>query len=106
MAAKVLMVAEKPSLARSLAEILSRRNCRRRKSLCNACDVYEFEGVFPADGQLAAFKMTSVCGHVMSLDFLPKFNKWDQIDPVSSYIYITALMIIISSCASCNNLGT
>lgn len=82
--AKVLMVAEKPSLARSLAEILSRKKCRRRKSSCSACDVYEFEGIFPAEGQSAAFKMTSVCGHVMSIDFLPKYNKWDQVDPVST----------------------
>ena len=82
----MLMVAEKPSLARSLAEILSRKKCRRRKSMCSACDVYEFEGVFPTDGQRvpAAFKMTSVCGHVMSLDFLAAYNRWDQIDPVSN----------------------
>ncbi|KAL5466676.1 hypothetical protein EMCRGX_G030820 [Ephydatia muelleri] len=25
--------------------------------------------------------MTSVCGHVKSLDFLPKYNKWDTTDP-------------------------
>ena len=80
------MVAEKPSLARALAEILSRRQCRRRKSLCSACDVYEFEGSFsPCKGATARFKMTSVCGHVMSLDFLPKYNKWDRVDPVSIY---------------------
>ena len=81
------MVAEKPSLARSLAEILSHKRCRRRKSACHACDVYEFEGSFPPwdkrGGSAANFKMTSVCGHVMSLDFLPKYNKWDQVDPVS-----------------------
>ena len=82
---QALMVAEKPSLARSLAEIISHNKCRRRKSLCNACDVYEFEGRLPVDRQQipAKFKMTSVCGHVMSLDFLPKYNRWDQIDPVS-----------------------
>lgn len=81
------MVAEKPSLARSLAEILSKRRCGRRKSMCNACDVYEFEGNFPHGERrgVAKFKMTSVCGHVMSLDFLPKYNKWDQVDPVELY---------------------
>ena len=83
MVQQVLMVAEKPSLARSLADILSRKQCRRRKSLCSACDVYEFEGNFPpGKGAPARLKMTSVCGHVMSLDFLPKYNKWDQVDPV------------------------
>lgn len=86
----VLMVAEKPSLARSLAEILSHKRCRRRKSACHACDVYEFEGSFPPGdkrgGSAANFKMTSVCGHVMTLDFLPKYNKWDQVDPVSRHL--------------------
>ena len=92
MVAQVLMVAEKPSLARSLAEILSRNKCKSRKSLCSVCDVYEFEGVF--DGQqVAKFKMTSVCGHVKTLDFLPMYNKWDQIDPVST-IYDTWMCMI------------
>lgn len=87
MVVQVLMVAEKPSLARSLAEILSRNKCRRRKSLCSACDVYEYDGVFPIDsGQPAKFKMTSVCGHVKTLDFLPMYNKWEKIDPVSTEI--------------------
>ncbi len=78
------MVAEKPSLARSLADLLSRKQCRRRKSSCGACDVYEYEGRFPPIRSQATFKMTSVCGHVMSLDFLPKYNKWDQVDPVGT----------------------
>ena len=54
--------------------------------MCNACDVYEFNGQFPGGGGHrgvdAHFKMTSVCGHVMSLDFLPQYNKWDSVDPV------------------------
>jgi len=27
--------------------------------------------------------MTSVCGHVMNLDFIGKYNSWDRVDPVS-----------------------
>lgn len=79
------MVAEKPSLARSLAEILSHKTCRQRKSSCSSCPVYEYNGQFPLTGSRhvpAHFKMTSVCGHVMSLDFLPQYNNWDAIDPV------------------------
>ena len=80
------MVAEKPSLARSLAEILSHKNFRQRKSSCHSCPVHEFDGELPLKGGRhvsAHFKMTSVCGHVMSLDFLPKYNNWDNTDPVS-----------------------
>ena len=88
MVVQVLMVAEKPSLAKSLGEILSHHRCTRRKSMCSACDVYEFTGPFSGGGGgrgrgvEAHFKMTSVCGHVMSLDFPPKFNMWDKVDPV------------------------
>ncbi len=89
MVVQVLMVAEKPSLAKSLGEILSHRRCNRRKSMCNACDVYEFNGSFPAGGSRrdveAHFKMTSVCGHVMGLDFLAKYNNWTAVDPVSCH---------------------
>lgn len=84
----VLMVAEKPSLAKSLAEILSHKTARSRRSSCSACSVHEYEGYLPlpAGGTLPAkFKMTSVCGHVLSLDFQPKYNNWDETDPVSRW---------------------
>ncbi|PIO60659.1 DNA topoisomerase, partial [Teladorsagia circumcincta] len=29
--------------------------------------------------------VTSTCGHVMSLDFPPRFNNWERIDPVELY---------------------
>ena len=85
----VLMVAEKPSLAKSLAEILSHKTARSRKSSCSACSVYEYDGQLPlpSGGAVSAkFKMTSVCGHVLSLDFQPKYNNWDETDPVTSGI--------------------
>ncbi|MEQ2255801.1 DNA topoisomerase 3-beta-1 [Ilyodon furcidens] len=63
----VLMVAEKPSLAQSIAKILSKGSCTSRKGLNGACSVHEYSGSF--QGQTVRFKMTSVCGHVMSLDF-------------------------------------
>ena len=39
-----------------------------RKGLNGTCSVHEYTGTFT--GQLVRFKMTSVCGHVMTLDFL------------------------------------
>ncbi|KAL7986823.1 hypothetical protein Chor_013106 [Crotalus horridus] len=79
----VLMVAEKPSLAQSIAKILSRGNMSSRKGLNGACSVYEFTG--PFIGQTVHFKMTSVCGHVMTLDFIGKYNNWDKVDPAELF---------------------
>uniref|UniRef100_A0A670JYZ8 DNA topoisomerase n=1 Tax=Podarcis muralis TaxID=64176 RepID=A0A670JYZ8_PODMU len=79
----VLMVAEKPSLAQSIAKILSRGNMSSRKGLNGACSVHEYTGSFI--GQSARFKMTSVCGHVMTLDFIGKYNNWDKVDPAELF---------------------
>ncbi|XP_009436168.1 DNA topoisomerase 3-beta-1 isoform X7 [Pan troglodytes] len=79
----VLMVAEKPSLAQSIAKILSRGSLSSHKGLNGACSVHEYTGTFA--GQPVRFKMTSVCGHVMTLDFLGKYNKWDKVDPAELF---------------------
>ncbi|KAM9821241.1 DNA topoisomerase 3-beta-1 isoform 4-T4 [Syngnathus typhle] len=79
----VLMVAEKPSLAQSIARILSKGNCSSRKGLNASCFVHEFTGIF--QGQSVHYKMTSVCGHVMSLDFIAKYNNWDKVDPAELF---------------------
>lgn len=81
---QVLMVAEKPSLAQSLAQILSNGKMRTRKGLSSACSIHEYEGTFL--GQPSRFKMTSVCGHVFSTDFLPRYNNWDKVDPVGTVL--------------------
>ncbi|XP_028904879.1 DNA topoisomerase 3-beta-1 [Ornithorhynchus anatinus] len=79
----VLMVAEKPSLAQSIAKILSRGSATSRKGLNGACSVHEYNGSFA--GQPVRFKMTSVCGHVMALDFIGKYNSWDKVDPAELF---------------------
>jgi DNA topoisomerase III len=77
----VFMVAEKPSLALSISKILSNNQCTTHKGFNGACSVSEWQGRFK--GQNCKFKMTSVCGHVMSLDFISKYNNWDKVDPVT-----------------------
>lgn len=106
-----LMVAEKPSLAASLANILSNGRCSTRKGglaqfklfillfhifpyfiffftlgLNGSCSVHEWVGQFKSE--TVNFKMTSVCGHVMTLDFIGKYNNWDKVDPVKLNLYI------------------
>lgn len=79
----VLMVAEKPSLAQSIAKILSRGNLNSRKGLNGVCSVHEYAGTFLR--QNVRFKVTSVCGHVMTLDFIGKYNNWDKVDPAELF---------------------
>ena len=78
----VFMVAEKPSLAQSLSKILARGGkILSRKGFNGACSVHEFVTRFPPTGETMMCKLTSVCGHVMSLRF--KYYNWDEVDPVS-----------------------
>lgn len=77
------MVAEKPSLAQSLAQILSNGSAKTRKGFNGVCSVHEFESTFLS--QPLKFKMTSVCGHVMSTDFVGKYNNWDKVDPAELF---------------------
>ena len=81
----VFMVAEKPSLAQSLAKILSNGNMNSRKGMNGACSVHEYTGRF--HGETMRMKMTSVCGHVMGADFLGKYNNWDKVDPVVPFSF-------------------
>ena len=56
---KILMVAEKPSSALSIASALSDGHMSTRRS---SIEVYEFNGTF--HGSNAQYKVTSVIGHV------------------------------------------
>ena len=76
----VFMVAEKPSLAQAISKILSNGNVQSRKGFNGACSVHEFTAAFR--GEMMKIKMTSVCGHVMGVDFLGKYTSWDKVDPV------------------------
>lgn len=78
-----LMVAEKPSLALALAKILSNGSHITRKGISSASAVHEWKGSFRNES--VVFRMTSVCGHVMSLDFNGKYNSWDKVDPVELF---------------------
>ncbi|VDK31961.1 unnamed protein product [Taenia asiatica] len=77
------MVAEKPSLAEALAKIMSHGNHTSRRGSNGACSIHEWNGTFR--GSPVRFKMTSVCGHVMVLDFVGRFNSWDAVDPIELF---------------------
>lgn len=83
---RVLNVAEKPSVAKSVAEILSRRGgggLRSREGRSRYNRVFEFE--YAIGGQLCYMLMTSVTGHLMEIDFDDRFRKWHSCDPADLY---------------------
>nr|CCC95488.1 unnamed protein product [Trypanosoma congolense IL3000] len=69
----VLMVAEKPSIAESIAHHLSNGRAVRRT---RALPVFEYDGHF--HGGPAHFRVTSTTGHIFSCDFTPQHQSWDR----------------------------
>ena len=66
---KVLMVAEKPSVAKMVAEYLSGGRLRIRKGQSRALQIFEFIKYFGPARQKCKLMVTSVVGHVYGLTF-------------------------------------
>lgn len=79
----VLMVAEKPSIAKSIAEALGGGRVRSKKGVSRFCPVLEYSGTM--FGRSANFKVTSVAGHVYTTDFPRKYQDWKSIDPLQLF---------------------
>ncbi|KAL7721107.1 DNA topoisomerase [Entamoeba marina] len=74
----ILMVAEKPLLADSIAKYLAVGSIKTRKGVSPVCPVHEFSVFFKGEKKRA--KMTSVAGHVFTCDFETKYRSW-TVDP-------------------------
>ncbi|BGP08533.1 DNA topoisomerase [Rhodotorula toruloides] len=82
MPAKWLCVAEKPSVAKSIAQILSggqftTRTARKPQWIKN----YSFSYRQGHQGAHSDFTVTSVAGHLTSSDFDDQYRKWHSCDP-------------------------
>ena len=78
----ILMIAEKPSIARAISEVLSNGKYKTHKTGRGKC-LLTFDGYF--QGIKARFTVSAVAGHVYTSDFLREHNNWDAIDPVELY---------------------
>ena len=76
----VFMVAEKPSLAKSLAELLSDGKCESIGR--GPCSIHEYPGTFQDEHVL--FRFTSVAGHM--LRFIISVGHFSAHHPVSIFI--------------------
>ena len=78
----VLMIAEKPSIAKMISEVLSNGNAKPKKTGRGKV-LITFDGYFK--GVKARFTVSAVAGHVYTSDFLREHNKWDAIDAYELY---------------------
>ncbi|XP_077229660.1 topoisomerase 3alpha isoform X2 [Tasmannia lanceolata] len=81
---RVLNVAEKPSVAKAVAGILSRnQGLRVREGRSRYNKIFEFE--YNIRSQHCHMLVTSVTGHLMELEFDERYRKWHSCDPTDLY---------------------
>ena len=76
---KVLMIAEKPSIAKTIAKILSTKKSLNDFSKKNGWCLYNFNGIFK--GKNANFTVSSVAGHLYETEFLRMHQDRNGIEP-------------------------
>ena len=76
------MVAEKPSICNSIAAALA-GSLDKCKTSGRSPPIHEFTGSFK--GQIVTFRVTSVTGHVFSVDFPAAYQNWESTQPVELF---------------------
>ncbi|KAJ0792921.1 putative DNA topoisomerase [Helianthus annuus] len=83
-AIRVLNVAEKPSVAKTVSGILSRnQGLRMREGRSRYNKIFEFN--YTIQGQSCQMMFTSVTGHLMEMEFEGSYRKWHSCDPVDLF---------------------
>ncbi|XP_073018547.1 DNA topoisomerase 3-alpha isoform X1 [Primulina eburnea] len=84
---RALNVAEKPSVAKAVAGILSKNpasgGLRVRDGRSRFNRIFEFN--YPIQNQQFQMAFTSVTGHLMEIEFEERYRKWHSCDPVDLY---------------------
>jgi DNA topoisomerase III len=81
--ASLLLVAEKPSIASSIARILNPHSSTAPPPSRGTTPIHEFNATFRSHE--CFFRVTSVTGHVKKLDFAPGFENRADVDPASLF---------------------
>jgi DNA topoisomerase III len=81
---KILCVAEKPSIAKAVSQILSGGRLDVSGTGNNFIKNYKFSSRFPEWGECDVV-FTSVAGHLTEVDFDNQWRKWTQCAPVSLF---------------------
>ncbi|KAJ1633552.1 DNA topoisomerase [Pavlovales sp. CCMP2436] len=84
---RVLSVAEKPSVAKEVAKILSRGTAQQQRgvSMFNANHNFDYDFGPGSGWGKAQMVVTSVTGHLMNTEFDEKYTGWYSCDPVKLF---------------------
>ncbi|KAI9102732.1 DNA topoisomerase [Phlyctochytrium arcticum] len=80
---KVLCVAEKPSIAKSVAQLVSGGNVQTSGTGHMYVKNYSFSHTF--NGQPCQVVMTALLGHIMETDFPQEYKNWQSMPPMSLF---------------------
>ncbi|KAJ2525454.1 DNA topoisomerase 3-alpha [Coemansia sp. RSA 2049] len=80
---RVLCVAEKPSQAKAIVQILGQGRQSMRHGMSTYNKNYDFE--YRIGGQFVPATMTSVSGHIKSMDFPQSMRSWHSCDPADLF---------------------
>lgn len=72
---RALNVAEKPSVAKIIKDLLSQNKSRTLKSHSKYNPIFQFE--YKSENQEYIFNVTSIKGHMMSYSIPYKYKKWE-----------------------------
>ncbi|KAJ1588514.1 hypothetical protein NDA11_000506 [Ustilago hordei] len=78
---RILCVAEKPSIAKSIANILAHGHTSNRPGKDKYCRNYDFQYRMPDVQGMVDMTMTSVRGHLTEADFGPQHKGWRSCQP-------------------------
>ncbi|KAF7315785.1 DNA topoisomerase [Mycena indigotica] len=78
---RVLCVAEKPSIAKSITQILSGNQFQTRNSSIGYIKNYDFDYNYTR----AQYTVTAVAGHLIAHDFPDRYRGWSSCDPLTLF---------------------
>lgn len=81
---KILCVAEKPSIAKAVSQILAGGRLDVGGTTINYIKNYKFTSRFPEWGECEVV-FTSVAGHLMEAEFDAQWRKWNQCAPITLF---------------------
>mgnify|MGYP000004581075 CR=1 FL=1 len=97
---KVLNIAEKPKVARRIAEIISNHSMRTESTQSTYNPVYAFP-LFIGSGEKIEMFVTSVSGNIMDFKFVGEERSWKDTDPVIFLKEKNVQSTVIDSAVDC-----